>query len=479
MCGIIGGNNYNSSSIKDGLNKIIHRGRDNSTIEQVGDFYFAHNRLSIQDLSETANQPFWNEDKTVCLVYNGELWGSELTDELKSKITIPFRTTSDTEIILNSYLEFGVDSFKDLDGMFSFCIIDTRNQTTYLVRDYIGELPFWYSVDKVTNKLAFCSEKKGLPLSDIYRKSVKTVYPGTYVEYNYETLEHDVKTYYELPKEIINDDRETIVKRIRKDLEEAVRVKMISDVPICTLLSGGIDSVITTYLLSKLYPKLEAFVVTTDGGSDIKFARIAAKEFGIKLNEIHMTNQEIMDSIDTTLYVTELKKWQNVGSALATIKLGEKISKHGFKVVFSGDLSDEIWGSYGIVTRFCYTEESYDKARRKLIREVHKGNFPSQNQSMMWGGTVEIRTPYSWRPFVEYCLNIPPIYQTEKGLMKPLLRDAFKGEISDELLYRKKVWFAQGAGTSTDIEQVKDTLKERLDNQFQYKDDLNIKKFWG
>jgi len=147
--------------------------------------------------------------------------------------------------------------------------------------------------------------------------------------------------------------------------------------------------------------------------------------------------------------------------------------------VFSGDLSDEIWGSYGIVTRFCYTEESYDNARRKLIREVHKGNFPSQNQSMMWGGTVEIRTPYSWRPFVEYCLNIPPIYQTEKGLMKPLLRDAFKGEISDELLYRKKVWFAQGAGTSTDIEEVKDTLKERLDNQFQYKDDLNIKKFWG
>jgi len=125
MCGIIGGNNYNSSSIKDGLDKIIHRGRDNSTIEQVGDFYFAHNRLSIQDLSETANQPFWNEDKTVCLVYNGELWGSELTDELKSKITIPFRTTSDTEIILNSYLEFGVDSFKDLDGMFSFCIIVT------------------------------------------------------------------------------------------------------------------------------------------------------------------------------------------------------------------------------------------------------------------------------------------------------------------------------------------------------------------
>ena len=479
MCGIIGGNNYNSSSIKDGLNKILHRGRDNSTIEQVGDFYFAHNRLSIQDLSEFANQPFWNEDKTVCIVYNGELWGSKLTDKLKSKITIPFRTTSDTEIILNSYLEFGVDSFKDLDGMFSFCIIDTRSKTAYLVRDYIGELPFWYSIDKLTNKLAFCSEKKGLPLSDIYMKSVKTVYPGTYVEYNYETLYHSVKTYYELPNEIIEHDRDTIIKNIRSLLGEAVQAKMISDVPICTLLSGGIDSVITTYLLSKLYPKLEAFVVTTEGGSDIKFARIAAKEFGIKLHEIHMTNDEIMNSIDTTLYVTELTKWQNIGSALATIKLGQEINKHGFKVVFSGDLSDEIWGSYGHIQAFHYTPKTYDIARRKLIKDVHKGNFPSQNQSMMWGGTVEIRTPYSWRPFVEYSLNIPPLYQNEKGHMKPLLREAFKGEISDELLWRKKVWFAQGAGTSDGIEKIKDTLKDRLKNQFQYKDDLNIKKFWG
>tara|TARA_B100000497_G_scaffold71902_1_gene80749 strand:+ start:1597 stop:3036 length:1440 start_codon:yes stop_codon:yes gene_type:complete len=479
MCGIIGGNNYNSSSIKEGLNNILHRGRDNSTIEKVGDFYFAHNRLSIQDLSEFANQPLWNEDKTVCIVYNGELWGSKLTDKLKSKITIPFRTTSDTEIILNSYLEFGVDSFKDLDGMFSFCIIDTRSKTAYLVRDYIGELPFWYSIDKLTNKLAFCSEKKGLPLSDIYMKSVKTVYPGTYVEYNYETLYHSVKTYYELPNEIIEHDRDTIIKNIRSLLGEAVESKMISDVPICTLLSGGIDSVITTYLLSKLYPKLEAFVVTTEGGSDIKFARIAAKEFGIKLHEIHMTNDEIMNSIDTTLYVTELTKWQNIGSALATIKLGKEINKHGFKVVFSGDLSDEIWGSYGHIQAFHYTPKTYDIARRKLIKDVHKGNFPSQNQSMMWGGTVEIRTPYSWRPFVEYSLNIPPLYQNEKGHMKPLLREAFKGEISDELLWRKKVWFAQGAGTSDGIEKIKDTLKDRLKNQFQYKDDLNIKKFWG
>ena len=96
----------------------------------------------------------------------------------------------------------------------------------------------------------------------------------------------------------------------------------------------------------------------------------------------------------------------------------------------------------------------------------------------MYGGTVEIRTPYSWRPFVEYTLNIPPIYQTENGKMKPLLRDAFKGEISDELLYRKKVWFANGAGTSNYIETIKDSLKERLSNQYKYQNTLILNKFF-
>lgn len=477
MCGIIGGNGYTESTIKDGLLNTIHRGRDNSTYDNVDDFYIGHNRLSIQDLSHGADQPMWNVERTVCIVYNGELWGSKFTQELRDKITIPFRTTSDTEIILNGYLEFGVDVFKELDGMFSFAILDTRNDSCYLVRDYIGEMPFWYVINE-SNQLLFCSEKKGLPISEIYSHQIKTVLPGTYIKYNYTTFEHKLHTYYTLPTEIINDDRETIVKKIREKLEEAVKVKMISDVPICTLLSGGIDSVIVTYLLSKIYPQIEAFVVTTEGGTDIKYARIAAKEFGIKLHEIHLSNEEIMNSVDETLYVTEMARWQNIGSALATIKLGEAINERGFKVVFSGDLSDEIWGSYGHITAFCYTEESYDIARRKLVRKVHETNFLTQNLSIMYGGTVEIRTPYSWRPFVEYSLNIPPLYQTENGKMKPLLRDAFKGEISDELLYRKKVWFAEGAGTSNDIEKIKDTLKSRLESQYQYKNTLTLNKFF-
>lgn len=483
MCGIIGGNLYNENTIKDGLKKIIHRGRDNTSIESVDEFMFGHNRLAIQDLSHTANQPFWNTEKTVCIVYNGELWDSGYTNELKNSISIPFRTTSDTEIILNGYLQFGTDVFSKLDGMYSFTIIDNRIKTAFLVRDYIGELPFWYVIDSTTNKMAFCSEKKGLPLSEIYESDVKTVYPGTYIEYNYETLKHTEVVYYELPDEIINDNRENIIKNIRTLLERAVEVKMVSDVPICTILSGGIDSVITTYLLSKMYPQIEAFVVSMGDGDtkndDIKYARIAAKEFGVKLNEIILTEEDVLNTIDEALYVIEQNRWQNLGSAIAQIFLGKKINELGYKVVFSGDLSDEIWGSYGHIQAFHYTPESYDIARRKLVKDVHKTNFLTTNQSIMWGGTVEIRTPYSWKPFVEYSLNIPPLYQKEGGHMKPLLREAFRGEISDELLWRPKVFFAKGARTGDLIEGMKGELKDRLKSQFKYKNDLITDKFFG
>ena len=444
MCGIIGGNWFTSKEQTfTQLNKIIHRGRDASQVDVVDDFYIGHNRLSIQDLSSSANQPMWNDDKSVCIVYNGELWESDYTKKLEEKISLPRKTKSDTEIILNAYLQFAIDN----DG-----------------------------------KLVFASEKKGLPTADLYEKQVKTVYPGTYIEYNYKTLENSIKTYYTLPTEIINDDRETIIKNIRKQLDEAVKVKMVSDVPICTILSGGIDSVIITYLLSKIKPDIEAFVVSMGDGNtindDIKYARIAAKEFGVKLHEIILTEDAVINAIDETLYVIEQDRWQNLGSAIAQVALGKKIDELGFKVVFSGDLSDEIWGSYGHIQAFHYKPDDYDKARRKLVEDVHKTNFLTTNQSIMWGGTVEVRTPYSWRPFVEYSLNIPPLYQKEKGHMKPLLRAAFSGEISDELLWRPKVFFAKGARTGELIENRKDILKSKLKELYLYKDTLNLNKFF-
>ena len=199
MCGIIGGNWFTSfEQTHTQLNKIIHRGRDASIVDEIDSVFVGHNRLSIQDLSSAANQPMWNEDKTVCIVYNGELWDSTETTELKKSLKTKFITKSDTEIILNAYCELGTKSFELLDGMFSFCIVDSKINKVFVVRDYVGELPLWYAIDN-DGKLVFCSEKKGLPISELYQKQVKVVYeddqyfcikPLTYeasVSYGYQT----------------------------------------------------------------------------------------------------------------------------------------------------------------------------------------------------------------------------------------------------------------------------------------------------
>lgn len=482
MCGITGGNLYNKQTIKESLQKTIHRGRDNQSWDNIGDLYFGHNRLAIQDLSTDANQPFWNKDKSVCLIYNGELWDSTITKKLKEDIQIPFQTQSDTEVILNAYLEFGIECLPRLDGMFSFCLIDTRINKLFLVRDSFGELPLYYYIDKISNKLAFCSEIKGLPLNQLYKKGIKLLDAGSYIEYDYITLENKLTHWYSLPSQIVEHSREEIISNIRTHLEEAVKVKMVSDVPICTILSGGLDSTLVTYLLSKQIPNLDAFVVSMGEGDtkddDIKWARIASKEFGINLHEIILTEEDILNTIDEVIYVIESSRWVNIGASITQICLSKKISELGYKVVFTGDMADEVFGSYNHIKAFSFTDESFDNARRKEIKNVGKTNFLTTNKSMMWGGTVEVRSPFSWKTFVEYGVNIPTQYRWEKSVMKPLLREAFKGEISDELLNRPKVPFHKGARTTDLIKPLKDKLQPILDKTFVYKDDLNINKFF-
>jgi asparagine synthase (glutamine-hydrolysing) len=421
----------------------------------------------------------WNDDKTICLVYNGELWNSLPTAELRNKLT-NLKTTSDTELILKAYEEWGPDYFKEFDGMFSFAILDTRVNLIFVVRDVLGELPLWYGIDN-DGKLYFSSEKKGLPLENLYKKQVKLIQPGNYIQYNYFTLEHKFVNYSNIETFYIADERLNLIANIRYQIEKGVEVKIPNDVPFCTLLSGGIDSVITTYLLSKKFPNIEAFVVAMgdEDKDDLKWARIAAKEFGIKLNEVIISEDDVRNGLDETLYAIEMDRWQNVASAVAGIKLSKVISDKGYKVVFSGDLSDELWGSYGHIQRWHYKPEDYNEQRWKLLYGCSKTNFLSVNQSMLWGGTIEVRTPFSWKPFVEYAMNIPPYYQTERGHMKPLLREAFSGEISDELLWRQKSYFAEGCRTADIVKKVKDTLENKLNQQFKYKDDINYSKFFG
>ena len=264
------------------------------------------------------------------------------------------------------------------------------------------------------------------------------------------------------------------IDSIKQLLNEGIDNELISDVPVCTILSGGVDSTIVTHLLSKRIPNLQAFVVSmgdTGKKDDLYYARMASKEIGIPLHEVIIDKDWIEDNISKAIYAIEDHKWTQVSPAVAQLALSKKIQEQGFKVVFGGEGSDELFASYGDVFAWHYKDEDYIKKRHKLIVDLHKNNLIRTNKAMMYGGTVELRTPFLHKDLVEFCLTIPPKYKKDGNMWKPLLRKAFKGELSDKLLFRPKKTFQEGCHTIY-LKNYKDKIKDYYMNHYELKNSL-------
>ena len=533
MCGILGGTRFKDfDTFKKGQTTIMHRGYDGNVIFKFkkNKFFICHNRLSIQDLSESANQPLISEDEKFVLAFNGEMWKPffrKFNAKLRKKYN--FKTDrSDSELLLYYLIEHRdnlSNAMNDLDGMFCFAFYDVENNKVTLGRDFIGRLPLYYLAEE--NTLIFSSEVKAITSSDdnckFFKSDVKrptskkanefednqeidfrtlidssknkdeeqkikdvikVVEPGTLVSVNCDEKSFDIninrwfnfkedfnpiepnyypKTNHEL--ELLEtssnkNDKNNIgvdyyAKEFRNRLEKAVDDELISDTPICTILSGGIDSTIITYLLKKKYPNIEAFVVNVDTGrkqtlkDDLYYAKLASEEIGVTLNIVNITKEDIEKNLKQSIYAVETHKWTQVAPAAPQIFLSHEIGRRGFKVVFGGEGADEIFASYGDVKRFCWPNPlHWHQKRVKLINNLHKNNLIRTNKAMMWGGEVELRTPFLNKDLIDFGLRIPTRYRDEadgKGnIMKYVLRKAFEGEISDELLWRPKKTFQQG-----------------------------------
>ena len=540
MCGILGGNSFiNSDKVDEGLQSLMHRGTDGNMILDLDNgHYISHNRLSIQDLSEKANQPMISGCGNYYLAFNGELWQSTFDrwdDYLRNKKEYNFKTEkSDSELLLYFLIEHKdnlLESLNKIEGMFCFVFCDLKNDTTYLGRDFIGRLPLYYHFQD--GKFAYSSEAKGLvigldvpyykldvkskqyvPISNWKDKeTIKPVLPGTLLTFypnnidkklGYlmeenrwfdfkEDYENNNNTYYTRTKdEFIKYESEdkglTYYKtKFKNLLIDAVRDETISDVPICTILSGGIDSTIITYILCKILKKdVEAFVVNVNPTrkskykDDLYYARMAAKEFDIKLHEVNVSRDDIERELSESVWASETHKWTQVSPAVAQLFLSWEIRDKGYKVVFGGEGADEIFASYGDVKRFCWNQPIYWHQKRvNLLHGLHKSNLVRTNKAMMYGGKVELRTPFLNKKLIDFGLRIPTKYRDENheqrksidvfdtkiddgNKMKFILRKAFEGNISDELIDRPKKTFQVGCHT--------DYLKkeqDRLNNIFK------------
>ncbi len=373
MCGITGIYRLDNKKVnKDILlsmnNSLIHRGPDHGEIYCYKNVGLGHRRLSILDISENGNQPMKSSNGRFIIVYNGEVYNFL---EIKKKLlnqNYKFRSNSDTEVILNSYQEYGNKCFSMFNGMFSIAIYDTINNKLTLARDSFGIKPLYFYKNK--NFFCFGSEIKaikkhpnlnlsiskqafseylwfGNPMGNntIYNE-INEIKPGSYLEINKNNIKESIFFSINRIKEIKIDEKEAIDKT-RDLLEKSVKRHLISDVDVGIFLSGGIDSSAITAFASKHYRgTLKTFSVEFDfdkGINELPAAKSIANKFKTDHHEIKVSGNDIIEVIEKLVdsHDGPFGDAADIPLYLLTKKLKGKI-----KVVLQGDGGDEFFGGY-------------------------------------------------------------------------------------------------------------------------------------
>ena len=379
MCGIngvIASKKVDSSSITKILQKmnqlIVHRGPDDDGFfVHSNDSYsigMAMKRLSIIDLN-TGNQPIYNQNKTIVIVFNGEIYNYQ---KLKNKLTnegITFNTKSDTEVILKLYETYGTESFLELDGMFAFSILDTNKKKIFIARDFFGEKPLYYL--KSDNEFIWASELKSIVDQLDYKPEISkgglnlffkltyTPAPFTifenifkleanhYIEYDLISHEIDIQSIGKPKKEHKENISFVEAKNKVHDLVlQSIESRTVSDVPIGTFLSGGVDSSIVSLGVSQLTDKkIDTFSIGFEKASfdETYKSQLVAKLINSSHHEFTLTEDDLKTDLDNILFNFDEPFADS--SALPAYFVSKKTSNY-VKVALTGDGGDEVFGGY-------------------------------------------------------------------------------------------------------------------------------------
>jgi asparagine synthase (glutamine-hydrolysing) len=372
MCGICGKINFGRQNVdKNDLLKMmdamLHRGPDDQGFYIAGNVGLGHRRLSIIDLS-TGHQPLSNEDDTVWVVFNGEIYNFE---EVRSRLLAKghqFKTKTDTEVIIHAYEEFGVDCLAQLRGMFTFALWDSRRQIVFCARDRVGIKPLYYtttnqgflfaseikalltdtSVDKTINHQAIDRALSFyyLPGDMTMFKQIHKLLPGHYAIIQNERI--TINKYWDLTfspdyTKSFKDATNELLDRIR----ESVRLHMISDVPVGFLLSGGVDSTaLLSLAIHETQKEISTFTIGFEGqnfADERPFAKIASNKFGTKHYDMTIRASEFLDFLPSYISIMEEPVCEPPAIALYFIS---KLAKEHVKVLISGEGGDEAFAGY-------------------------------------------------------------------------------------------------------------------------------------
>lgn len=542
MCGILGGSKQ-EWDYESGIASMAHRGPDGSWIEVDQNFVMAFARLSIMDLSVRAMQPMFSKDRQVCLCFNGEIYGFQSLKKILERKYI-FQTTSDTEVILNAYLEYG-DSFTEkIDGMFAIAIFDKRHRQIKLFRDRAGIKPLYYFYNGFD--FAFASELKGLEhacntvrweldqtalydyLVHQYIPDPKSIYKNVYKlppasKLVYDLTSHrilGIERYWRLKvNETFERKRDPLVieEHLRYLLRKSVKEQMIADVPVGTYLSGGIDSSIITFEASRLKQDIRTFTMgfKEKPYDESSYAELLIRKYGIQ------AKTKILDRSQVKACRGRMKEWYDEPfsdtSAYPTY-LVSKMAKDEVTAVLTGDGGDELFGGYeryrmflqkksmirsrggeaamrfmvaaGLLSeeefqvkyqsKFHYYATLMGKPKDQYLREAAKRLGISRDYDPYWllrrhynkdlppltrvkyldfktylpgdiltkvdrtsmAVSLEARVPFLSREIIEFAFSLSQEECCPAGVLKGVVKNAYKDRIPDEILYRKKRGFS-------------------------------------
>jgi asparagine synthase (glutamine-hydrolysing) len=465
MCGIVGIFGYNGATgpIREKAlsmaRKIRHRGPDWSGVYADKMAVLAHERLSIVDVEHGA-QPLYDTKKGRVLAVNGEIYNHvQLAKKLKRKHA--WQTKSDCEIILYLYDEYGPDFLGLLSGIFAFALYDEKTGEYFVARDHMGIVPLYIGWDK-SGATYVASEMKAL---DAVCEKVQEFPPGNYYRGSAASARKSEKKFvkwYDPRWAKTLPTKKVSLKRLRSELEKAVKQQLMSDVPYGVLISGGLDSsliaaIAAGYSKKRIeakdkeeawWPRLHSFSVGLEGSPDMAFARKVAKHIGTVHHEITFTVQEGMDSIKDVIYHLETFDVTSIRAATPMYLMARKIKSMGIKMVLSGEGADEVFGGYLYFHMAPSAKEFHEETVRKLFALSKYDCLRANKATAAWG--LETRVPFLDKEFLDYAMSINPSDKMCPGKKaeKYILRKAFKGLIPDEILWRQKEQFSDGVGYS-------------------------------
>jgi asparagine synthase (glutamine-hydrolysing) len=470
MCGIVCAldlkqdSDFLRSQVLKMSKKVRHRGPDWSGIYETKNALLAHERLAIVDPA-SGNQPIFSEDRSLVLAANGEIYNHRALKENLS-IDYNFQTNSDCEIILALYKEKGVDFLDDLNGIFGFVLYDETNDQYLVARDHMGIIPLYMGWDKF-GTFYIASELKAL--EGVCNK-IEIFPPGHFL------FSRDSKPVRWYERDWMNyeavSNNKTDLNLLQDALEDAVHRQLMSDVPYGVLLSGGLDSSITSALAKKYsknriesddqkaawYPQLHSFAVGLIGSPDLKAAKLVADHIGSIHHEVTFTIQEGLDAIKDVIFHLETYDVTTVRASTPMYLLARVIKSMGIKMVLSGEGADEIFGGYLYFHKAPNAEEFHKETVRKLEKLYQYDCLRANKSLAAWG--IEGRVPFLDKEFIDVAMRINPRDKMiDKNKMeKWVLRKSFESYLPPSVAWRQKEQFSDGVGYDWI-----DSLKELVD----------------